>query len=216
MRGDRRRSNYSGRLSFKDGRFDGGRASRPYGDESPSGRRLHTAHRLGLKEDILSIYAASHAELIDLPWWSPGEFWDRLDEIYAKTADFGLVAGWAGAEMIGYAFGSPSDRAETQADVHRIFPHLEPAGSVYLFREFAVRPEFQRHGFGTRIHDELLRNRPEKAALLLVRQDNVPARAAYARWAWVKAGEKKPFPDSPELDILTLDLESRRSDPVPR
>jgi ribosomal protein S18 acetylase RimI-like enzyme len=163
---------------------------------------------MDLRDSILTVYAASHAELIDLPWWSPREFWDRLTDVYVKTADFDLVTGWLDERVLGYAFGSPSDGVVHQADVHRAYPQLEPAGPVYLFREFAVHPDFQRRGIGTQIHDELLRERPEKASLLLVRQDNLPAQAAYSRWGWVKAGTKKPFDDAPEFDALVLNLGS--------
>ena len=172
----------------------------------PELRHAGPSETVALREQILSVYAASHAELIGKPWWSPQEFWDRLTTIYAKTPDFDLVTGWDNGVAVGYAFGSPSDGQVHQSSVEGLYPDLKPAGSVYLFREFAVHPKFQRRGFGRRIHDELLRERPEKAALLLVRQDNVPAQAAYASWGWSKGGTKKPFEDAAEFDVLVLNL----------
>lgn len=173
-------------------------------------RHYGPSETLGLRDHILPVYEASHADLISRPWWSGEEFWNRLVETYTKTPDFDLVTGQLDGRVVGYAFGSPSDGAVHQDSVHLVFPELEPAGPVYLFREFAVHTDVHRRGIGTLIHDELLSHRPEKAALLLVRQDNVPAQAAYARWGWLKAGTKKPFDDVPEFDALVLNLSDLR------
>src|SRR5882724_11344381 len=139
---------------------------------------------LTLREQILPVYASSHADQMHDPWFSPGEFWNRLVDIYAKTRDFDLVTGWVGDAVVGYAFGSPRDKEDLWETVCRVYPDMTPSGPVYIFREFAVMPTWQRHGFGTLIHDELLRNRPEQAAHLLVRPDNGPAQAAYRSWGW--------------------------------
>ncbi|MBB2940629.1 GNAT superfamily N-acetyltransferase [Actinoplanes lutulentus] len=162
---------------------------------------------LRLREHLIPIYAATHAHLIDQSWYAPETFWSRLTNMYAKARDFDLVTAWIGADCIGYAFGSPRDGdSELWAQLQAFFPDVEASGPIYIFREFAVAPTHQRHGHGTRIHDELLRGRPEQIAHLLVRGDNEPAQAAYRRWGWTHIGTKRPFENSPTFDAMALDL----------
>ena len=164
-----------------------------------------------MRDLLVPIYSATHAHLIGVdPWNAPERWWERLADTYSKTRDFDLVTGWLGDELVGYAFGSPTGKDRLWPAITAVFPHLQPSGSVYIFREFAVRPDSQRRGYGRLIHDELLRGRPEQAAHLLVRKDNDLARAAYLSWGWQAAGEVKPFPDSETFDAMALDMTSRR------
>ena len=174
----------------------------------PGLRLRHTGpeETLALRDQILPVYASSHADQMHDPWFSLAEFWKRLVEIYAKTRDFDLVTAWFDDIVVGYAFGSPRDNEDLWPDIHNAFPDMEPHGPVYIFREFAVSPTFQRQHVGAKIHDELLRGRPEQVAHLLVRPDNVAAQAAYARWGWKMIGKIRPFDDSPTFDALALDL----------
>jgi ribosomal protein S18 acetylase RimI-like enzyme len=182
----------------------------------PAGRHLTLLHHgpheaLGMRELLVPIYTATHAHLLKQePWNAPAAWWQRLADIYAKTRDFDLVTAWEGETMVGYAFGSPNDTGKLWPAIQAVLPHLKPHGPVYIFREFAVHPERQRLGYGRMIHDELLRIRPEQAAHLLLRKDNETARAAYLTWAWIPAGEVKPFEDSQTFDAMALDLTARR------
>lgn len=176
------------------------------GTAQPILRHCDPVTTLTLREHLVPIYAATHAHLLDQPWYSPDDWWSRLADIYVKTRDFDLVTAWHGDTCVGYAFGSPRDGDDLWPQIHAALPELRPSGPIYIFREFAVTPTQQRKGYGTLIHDELLRGRPEQAAHLLVRQDNGPAQAAYRRWGWVLAGTKKPFEDSPTFDAMALNL----------
>lgn len=165
---------------------------------------------LNMRNVLVAVYAATHAHLIGVdPWNDPSRWWERLTDIYSKTRDFDLVTGWLGDDLAGYAFGSPNDSGKLWSTISVVFPHLEPSGPVYIFREFAVRPDLQHRGYGRLIHDELLSGRPEPAAHLLMRKDNDSARAAYLSWGWKRAGEIKPFPDSETFDALALDMTTR-------
>jgi len=130
--------------------------------------------------------------------------------LYAPGRDFGTVAGWLDDLMVGYAFGSPRDRAQDIWDeVRSALPDVpipEQPEPVYIFREFAVDPRWQRHGFGRVLHDALLGDRPEQLAHLLVRPANIAARSAYLSWGWRKIGEIQPFPDAPTMDSMVLKL----------
>ncbi len=72
--------------------------------------------------------------------------------------------------------------------------------------ELMVHPDWQRRGIAHALHDELLGQRPERRATVLVREDNTPAQRAYAKWGWRKVGKLQPFSDSPHYDALVLDL----------
>lgn len=165
---------------------------------------------LGMREDILPVYAASHHDQMHDPWFHPDRFWERLVELYVPGRDFELVAGRVRGVVVGYAFGSPRDQhGPIWDDLRSSYPEWDlPVGSVpmYMFREFATHPDHQRMGIGRQLHDALLGPRPEPAAELLVRKDNVAAQAAYRSWGWVQLGEKQPFPDSPVFDRLALKL----------
>jgi ribosomal protein S18 acetylase RimI-like enzyme len=174
-------------------------------------QRYGVAQTLALESAILDVYAASHQEPIESdPWFAPSQFWQRLVNIYSLTRDFETVGGWIQNELVGYAFGSPREDAASVFDrIRAALPDLplppDPK-PIYIFREFAVSPNHQRRGYGRLIHDELLRPRHEPLAHLLVRVDNVAARAAYFSWGWKKIGQVKPFPDSPTMDSLVLPL----------
>lgn len=175
-----------------------------------------TLHRHGrgeaiqMRDVLVPIYAATHAHLLHLPWYPPDEWWTRLTDLYAITPDFTLVTAQMGGSVLGYAFGSPNNSDKHWSSIRARFPDMPGSGPVYIFREFAVHPDHQRHGYGRQIHDELLAGRPEPVGHLLVRQDNNTARTAYERWGWVHIGEVQPFPEAPLCDAMALDLRPRR------
>jgi ribosomal protein S18 acetylase RimI-like enzyme len=166
------------------------------------------AGALKIADEILSVYTASHADVLDVPFLAPERFRQRLVDLYAPLPDFELITGRVGAELVGYAFGSPRhESAATWEEVHRVLPDIPVRPDpIYIFREFAVRPECQRQGYGRRLHDALLGTRPEPLAHLLVRRDNARARTTYLSWNWRLAGTSQPFPDSPLCDVMVHPL----------
>lgn len=174
-------------------------------------RRHDAAETLLLKEPVLSVYGSSHAEPIgNDPWFSEDKFWQRLVELYAPGRDFETVTAWLNDELVGYAFGSPrDDSADTWAEIKAAmpdFPAPDEPEPIYIFREFAVHPNHQGRGYGRKLHDHLLGERPERLAHLLVRVDNQRAKAAYTSWGWQRIGSTQPFPDSPMLDAMVREL----------
>ncbi|WP_039799646.1 GNAT family N-acetyltransferase [Nocardia araoensis] len=163
------------------------------------------AEALELEDELKALYFDSHREQQDNPWYSPVRFWERLEEMYAPITGFELVAGRIGGRMIGYAFGTPYSRPQAVwKKAIRVYPQSAPeteGAPVYIFREFAVHPDYQGQGFARTIHDALLTRRPEPLAYLLVRVGN-PARAAYEAWGWRVIGQDQPFADSPIMDEM--------------
>ncbi len=171
----------------------------------------HDAERtLQLREPLMAVYLRAHLHQQDNPWYSPDKFWERFVRLYAPNRDFGSVAGRIGDAMIGYAFGSPSDKIQDVWQMVRHALHDVPMPAepepMYIFREFAVDPAYQGKGYGRMLHDALLRTRPERMANLAVRTDNVSAISAYRSWGWKTVGQGRPFPDAPVMEEMVHEL----------
>jgi ribosomal protein S18 acetylase RimI-like enzyme len=90
----------------------------------------------------------------------------------------------------------------TRAGLHRRDRHAD----IRLLRAHGAQA-LDRRGIVHALHDELLRERPESRATLLVLPDNTTAYRLYTRWGWRKAGQLRPsWPDAPLLDVLILPL----------
>lgn len=101
-----------------------------------------------LRESLTALYVKTHLDQQHNRFYSPAQFWERLETLYAPGRDFGTVAGRLDDLMVGYAFGSPRDRAQGIWDeVRSALPDVpipEQPEPVYIFREFAVDPRWQR------------------------------------------------------------------------
>jgi ribosomal protein S18 acetylase RimI-like enzyme len=79
---------------------------------------------------------------------------------------------------------------------------------TFVLSEIMVRAEHTGRGVASALHHELLRNRREQRANLLVEPDNDRAYATYSRWGWYRVGTLRPsWPDAPLFDALILDLD---------
>jgi ribosomal protein S18 acetylase RimI-like enzyme len=161
-----------------------------------------------LREELLVVHADARADLLDQSFYTVDRFGERLDA-YAADPTFSLVTGHAGGELVGYAFGGTLPdktrwwtglRDAKDPDVTR-----ETGRRTFGFRELLVRKRYQGHGIGRRLHDEMLADRPEERATLLVRVDN-PARELYLRWGWTVVGTVQPFPDAPIMEAMVRPL----------
>jgi hypothetical protein len=72
--------------------------------------------------------------------------------------------------------------------------------------EIMVRTPWRKKGYARGIHDELMRQRTEARASLLVDHEHPKVRDLYGAWGYRKVGETRPFPDSPLYDAMVLDL----------
>ncbi len=139
-------------------------------------------------DEMVQLYLAANHDVTHLPFFSRKRFEASFVNQRAH-AGFELVAARADGKLVGVIFG-----------------FTEIPGEQYAICEIMVAPEYQRRGVAKRLHDELLRLRPEHRADLYVRKDNTPAQAAYKKWGWTKVGEVQPATDAPVLDELQLPL----------
>ncbi|MFG1798338.1 GNAT family N-acetyltransferase [Nocardia sp. NPDC049149] len=83
----------------------------------------------------------------------------------------------------------------------------EDGARTFALSEIMVLSEFTGRGIARALHDELLGNRLERRATLLVRPDNVRAYDTYRKWGWYRVGTLRPsWPDAPPFDVLINDL----------
>lgn len=142
-------------------------------------------------DELVQLYADTHRDLADDPFYGT----ERFEAYFVKQRahdGFELVSARLGGQLVGVTFG-----------------FTEQAGEQFGLCELMVSPDFQRQGIARRLHDELLRHRPERRADLFVRKDNLSAQAAYRKWGWTKIGDVQPSPEAPNFDELVLPLPFR-------
>jgi ribosomal protein S18 acetylase RimI-like enzyme len=139
-------------------------------------------------DEMVSLYLEANADVTHLRFFSRGQFEASFVKQRAHPG-FELVTARIDGKLVGVIFG-----------------FTEIPRQQYAVCEIMVAPAFQRRGIAKRLHDELLRHRPEHRADLYVRKNNTNAQAAYRKWGWTKVGEVQPSPDSPVLDELQLSL----------
>jgi ribosomal protein S18 acetylase RimI-like enzyme len=138
--------------------------------------------------EMVQLYLAANQDITHHPFFGGERFAASFVKQRAHEG-FELVAARMNGKLVGVIFG-----------------FTEIPGEQYAICEIMVSPEYQRRGIAKRLHDELLRHRPEHRADLYVRRDNAPAQAAYKKWGWRKIGEVQPSADAPVLDELQLPL----------
>jgi ribosomal protein S18 acetylase RimI-like enzyme len=139
-------------------------------------------------DELVQLYADTHQDLAGNPFYGTERF--AADFVKQRAhRGFELVTARRDGELVGVVFG-----------------FTEIPDEQYALCEIMVTPDFRRRGIAKRLHDELLRPRPERRADLYVRKDNATARAAYKKWGWTKIGDVQPTPTSPNFDELILPL----------
>lgn len=158
---------------------------------------------------VLPLYEASHTEVIQDPFYSAERFATRVRG-YTTSPGFEMVVAEIGGEAAGQAFGYalPAGARWWRGLTTPVDPEMvtETGSRTFALCELMVHPDWQRRGVARSLHDELLHHRPEARATLLVREENLAAQRAYAKWGWRRLGKVRPYPDSPHYDALVLPL----------
>jgi ribosomal protein S18 acetylase RimI-like enzyme len=107
---------------------------------------------------------------------------------HADRDDFKLVAARSGGTPVGFAYGFTGQRGQWWSDrvVNAISPELaaEWIGGHFEVVELAVRVDAQGHGLGAALMEELVRDLPNRKAVLTTWVDDRPAPRLYRRLGW--------------------------------
>ncbi|RDI54676.1 GNAT family N-acetyltransferase [Nocardia mexicana] len=167
----------------------------------------------GVVEDI---YRRSYVEAIASgdPFDSPTQFMNRFDA-YTGSPGFELVLAQIDDASAGQTWGwplRPSTRwwealvLDDSATDRTAFT-AENGARTFALSEIMVCAEYAGRGVARALHDELLGNRTEVRATLLVEPDNDRAYRRYRNWGWRRVGTMRPhWPDAPQFDVLIRSL----------
>jgi ribosomal protein S18 acetylase RimI-like enzyme len=167
-----------------------------------------SAHLPEIRTTLLGVYAEVWAKQAATdPFFSIERFDDRLSG-HASGGDWTCVVGELGGETVGYAYGRLDSVREWREVLSPVDPSVRDYGADGTFGlcEIMVRLPWRGKGVARGIHDELMRQRPERRASLLVDHERPKVRALYEKWGYRGVGEMQPYPDSPRYDALVLPL----------
>lgn len=162
-----------------------------------------------IRQQLLEVYAEVYAdEAATDPFFSLPRFAHRLDG-HAVHPLWSCAVGEIGGEAVGYAYGRPDSQTEwremTTVETPEVYEY-GAGGAMFGLCEIMVRRPWRGAGVARTIHDDLMRERPEPRASLLVERDHPRVRTTYERWGYRAVATSRPFPDSPLYDAMVLDL----------
>lgn len=181
-------------------------------------QRYTAAQARELRKDVERIFRDSYVDAIESgeEFESPEAFMCRFDAYTdpGRAGAFELVIARLDGELCGQAWGWPLtartawwDGLRLDEGDHAAFT-AEDGSRTFAFSEIMVRKRFTGRGVARALHDELLADRPEQRATLLVRPDNHRAYDKYRRWGWYRVGTLRPgWPDAPLFDVLMRALQ---------
>ncbi len=153
------------------------------------------------RQMLIAIHAEVYADVMDdefnqrFPWFV--NHWSSME-------GFSCVVAYDGQEPIGFIYGAPLSAGREWWREH-IVPAPEDS-STFAVSELMVRPAWQKQGHSTRLHDELVADRPEALAVLLVDTEHPKVQALYESWGYAKVGDRRPFADSPLYAVMVREL----------
>ncbi|MFD7408608.1 GNAT family N-acetyltransferase [Streptomyces sp. NPDC059866] len=154
------------------------------------------------KQMLIEVHADAYADAMDLefnqrfPWFV--DHWSGME-------GFTCVVAFDGEEPTGFAYGAP---LQPGREWWRSTDY-EPSNSytsTYAVSEVMVRPRWRKQGISERLHEALLKERTEDLAVLLVDVTHPKVQELYESWGYAKAGEQRPFADSPLYAVMVKDL----------
>ncbi|MGH3428666.1 MAG: GNAT family N-acetyltransferase [Mycobacteriales bacterium] len=162
-------------------------------------------------EELIETYLDVHSS--DADEFFSEERYRRQLESHLKAPGWAAVCAYQEGKLIGYVYGFRLSEGtawwdglvdEAPAD----FVH-ETGTKTFAISELLVRKKYQRQGVATLLHNELVENRTEERATLLVRPENSAAQTAYQSWGWQKVNRLHPDWGSitaPTYDVMIRQL----------
>lgn len=154
------------------------------------------------RQMLIDVHADAYADQMDDPFhqrfaWFVGH-WTGMD-------GFSCVVAYDEDEPVGFAYGAPLAPGREWWRSTAYEPN-NGYSSTYAVSEVMVRPSWRKQGIADRLHEALLKKRPEDLAVLLVDVTHPKVQALYETWGYTKVGERRPFADSPLFAVMVKDL----------
>ncbi|MFF7534536.1 GNAT family N-acetyltransferase [Streptomyces bobili] len=166
-----------------------------------------------LVDTVADIWADAHPELVDNPGaQAMGLSVPALRQQitgHLKHPGFTLTVAYADGTAVGFGYAFPCSAdywfgPALAAHVPQAARHQRLMGLC----ELAVRPPWQSHGIGRRLHHALLEAINPQWSSLLALPSNRRGQDLYARLGYAYAGPYRNSPDGPEFDLLLLHVEA--------
>lgn len=153
-----------------------------------------------IRQTLLDVHADAYADIMTefdkrFPWF--------VDHWGGKP-DFACVIGYDAGEPVGFAYGAPATPGREWWREHLSEPPADTA--TFCVSELMVRPRWRKTGTSERLHSALLADRPEALAVLLVDPKHPKVQALYETWGYRRIGDRRPFPDGPDLAVMLREL----------
>ncbi|MEE1741686.1 GNAT family N-acetyltransferase [Streptomyces sp. BE147] len=179
-------------------------------------RRFTTDDLPAVRPVLLDVYAEVYADELHIPFTSLDRFDRRLTN-HSAGDGWEAVIGYDGDRPVGYAYGAPLGRgarwwSHMTTPLPEGFADEDGRRTLALF-ELMVRAPWQGTGAARRIHEELLRPRPEERVTLLCDPEHPGVLALYESWGYRRVGDQRPFPDSPSFSVMVRELGGRSGSP---
>ncbi|WKX70865.1 N-acetyltransferase [Streptomyces sp. XD-27] len=162
-----------------------------------------------VRPDILSVYAEAFVDRLGEEFHSVPRFDERLGW-NMEVPGFAAAIGYSSGTPIGFAYGCTLQPGTRWWDgLHTPVPTdavTETGARTFALSELMVTDKARGTGVARRIHDELMGDRNEERATLLVERAHPRVRARYEEWGYQWLGELIPFPDAPIYDAMILPL----------
>ncbi|WP_031065825.1 GNAT family N-acetyltransferase [Streptomyces sp. NRRL WC-3742] len=157
-----------------------------------------------VREDLLEVYADVRGPLLHLANYSVEAFGERLDRS-AGESGFGLVLGYEGGVVVGYACGNRVGAGDRYwGRMAEPLPEGFTDEPVLALREIGVRSGWRGTGVARRIHDRLLAGREEGRVLLMVNPlaGDGKVQAVYEGWGYRAVNGQAATAESPRLVVM--------------
>lgn len=157
---------------------------------------------------LVELYREIYAAELAQPFFSVERFEERLRS-HSSVPGWECVVGRVDDVAVGYAYGFPFRRGGGWSGLRTpVDPALteETGNRTFALCEIMVREPWRKTGVAYAIHEELMGQRTEERAQLLVEPTHPRVRALYERWGYTWVAKRQPFADSPVYDTMIRPL----------